>query len=69
MKKDYISKRALAHEYFPDADHHVAVNHLMRWINRCVPLLEELSTNGYRTKKRYLSPEQRELIYDYIGDP
>ena len=55
MKKDYISKHDLAHEFFPDAERHVAVNHLMR----C----------GYRTKKRYFSPVQREIIYDFIGDP
>ena len=65
MKKDYISKHDLAHEFFPD----VAVNHLMRWINRCPPLVEKLRACGYRTKKRYFSPVQREIIYDFIGDP
>ena len=69
MRKDYISKRALAHEYFPDAEHHVAVNHLMRWINRCTPLLKELQANGYHTRKRYFSPIQRERVYDFLGDP
>ena len=52
MKKDYISKHDLAHEFFPDAERHVAVNHLMRWINRCPPLVEKLRACGYRTKKR-----------------
>lgn len=69
MKKNYISKQALAHEYFPDATPHVAVNHLMRWINRCAPLLAELSASGYRTRKRYFSPIQREYVYDFLGDP
>lgn len=50
MKKDYISKHDLAHEFFPDAERHVAVNHLMRWINRCPPLVEKLRAYGYRTK-------------------
>lgn len=69
MKKDYISKHDLAHEFFPDAERHVAVNHLMRWINRCPPLVEKLRACDYRTKKRYFSPVQREIIYDFIGDP
>ena len=69
MRKGYIQKQALAHEYFPEATPHVAVNHLMRWIVRCTPLLKELEQLGYHKKKRYFSPTQRELIYEYLGDP
>ena len=69
MKKNYISKHALSVEYFPSATHHVAVNHLMRWITRCTPLLKELEATGYTKKKRYFSPAQRTLIYDYLGEP
>ena len=34
------SKAELAMLYFPDSDPHVAVNHLMRWIYGCKPLME-----------------------------
>jgi len=69
MKKNYIRKQDLAHEYFPDATPHVAVNHLMRWVVRCAPLMEELLGDGYSNKKRYFSPRQRDMIYDYLGEP
>ena len=69
MKKGYIRKQTLAHEYFPDATPHVAVNHLMRWINRCTELLAELTTQGYSKHKRYFSPSQVENIYYYLGEP
>ena len=50
MKKDYISKHDLAHEFFPDAERHVAVNHLMRWINRCPPLVEKIGRASCRER-------------------
>lgn len=69
MKKGYIRKQTLALEYFPDATPHVAVNHLMRWINRCTKLLSELEAQDYRKNKRYFSPTQKESIYYYLGEP
>ena len=40
------TKSELALRYFPTtADPHVAVNHLMAWIDRCRPLAEAPSTS------------------------
>ena len=42
------SKAELAMLYFPDSDLHVAVNHLMRWVYNCKPLMDDLNKTGYR---------------------
>ena len=45
------SKAELAMLYFPDSDPHVAVNHLMRWIYKCKPLMDDLNKTGQQTGK------------------
>ena len=69
MKKDYISKHDLAHEFFPDAERHVAVNHLMSWIRRCKPIHDALVDQGYRKTTMWLSPCEVRLITEYLGEP
>lgn len=64
------TKSELALRYFPTtADPHVAVNHLMAWIDRCRPLAEALQADGYRKTAKLLSPRQVRLITDHLGDP
>jgi len=69
MKIRFYTKRELASLYFPEATPHTAVNHLMRWINRCEPLKEALKETGYRDRNRLFAPKQTALICQYLGEP
>ena len=69
MKIKIYNKFELAREYFPGQSRHVAVNHLMRLINHCPPLLEALRLEGYKHHKKTLTVRQTLLIYEYIGEP
>lgn len=62
MKKDYISKHDLAHEFFPDAERHVAVNHLMRWINRCLPSLRSCGPVAIAPRNGTFRPSSERLF-------
>ena len=43
------TKKELALLYFPNSSTpHVAVNHLISWIKRCRPLMQELEESGYQ---------------------
>ena len=42
MKIKIYKKFELAKLYFPEQSKHVALNHLMRMVNHCPPLLEAL---------------------------
>lgn len=64
------SKKELALMYFPDtSDPRIAVNHLMSWVKRCTPLMEELMSTGYQKNSKYFSPRQVGIIVNYIGEP
>lgn len=64
------SKKELAFMYFPNAANgRTAVNMLMRWINRCKALREELDAAGYQPNARYLTPRQVKLIVEMLGEP
>ncbi len=65
-KKKGIRKREWALRLFPHSSPHVAVNHLMAWIERCPPLMKALQNAGYHKRSKYFSPEQKELISDYL---
>lgn len=47
MKIKIYKKFELAKLYFPEQSKHVALNHLMRMVNHCPPLLEALRREGY----------------------
>lgn len=64
-----MKKSELALRYFPASDGKVATRHLMRWINGCAPLTEELHTVGYQPRQKILTARQVRLIYHHLGDP
>lgn len=68
MQNQY-SKRAIAHLYFPDAKPESAEKHLMVWIKQCKGLMELLQADGYNSRSRGFTPRQKELIFEYLGDP
>lgn len=63
------SKTALAKYYFPASSPHVAVNHLMAWVNRCVPLSAALRETGYSKLAKSFTPRQIALIVQHLGEP
>ena len=69
MRIRIYSKQELALMYFPEAKSHTAVNHLMRWIDRCGQLRSELEAANYRPCNRHFTARQVQLIVDYIGFP
>ena len=69
MKIKTYRKFELAKLYFPHQSKHVAVNHLMRMINHCPPLVEALRAEGYQHRAKTFSIRMALLIYEYIGEP
>ena len=69
MRIRIYSKQELALMYFPEAKSHTAVNHLMRWINRCGQLRSALEAAHYRPSNRHFTARQVQLIVDYLGFP
>jgi len=69
MKIKIYNKYELALLYFPGQQRHVAVNHLMRMINHCLPLLEALRMEGYHYRDKTFNMRQTLLIYEYLGEP
>ena len=63
------SKAELAMLYFPDSDLHVAVNHLMRWVYKCKPLMDDLNKTGYRKQAKYLLAQQVRMVVEHLGEP
>lgn len=69
MKIRVYNKFELAQLYFPGQSHHVAVNHLMRMINHCYPLVEALRLEGYQRRNKQFNMRQTLLVYEYLGEP
>lgn len=65
----YLSKSDIAKLYFPDLASHQACNRLRRWIKQCNGLEAELLKTGYHPTQRLITPKQRDLIFEYLGDP
>lgn len=63
------SKQELALAYFENANPHVAVNRLMRWIQTCEELKKELQKIGYKKTSKFFTPKEVGLIVDYLGEP
>lgn len=63
------TKQELALRYFPDATPAVASAHLMRWLQRCAPLMEQLRQSGYSKHDKVFTPIQVAHIVHYLGEP
>lgn len=69
MQIRYYSKTQLGSLYFSDIRAYTACRKLMRWINRCQPLCEELRQTNYNPNSRGFTPRQVKLIFDHLGEP
>lgn len=71
MQRRYVSFGYLARLYFPGCSTQKnAVRSLNRYIQRCLPLLEELRKTGFSPyTHRQLSPLQQDIIFRHLGDP
>ncbi len=68
--EDDNSYASLAMGYFPKCNPKNAVRGLNRWIAGCKPLKEKLEETGFGPfNHRYLTPMQRSLIVEYLGEP
>ena len=63
------TKKELALLYFPNSSPVTARKHLIRWIMRNPKLMEELYAANYSLSDQYLTKEQVEIIFRYIGPP
>lgn len=69
MKIKIYKKFEFAKLYFPEQSKHVVLNHLMRMVNHCPPLLEALRREGYERLAKTFTMRQTLLIYEYLGEP
>ncbi len=63
------SKAELAMLYFPDSEPKVAVNHLMRWVYKCKPLMDDLNKTCYSKQAKYLLAQQVRMVVEHLGEP
>lgn len=63
------TKKELSLMYFPDSIPTTAVKHLMGWIKRCTPLMDELQAMGYHTSNKTFTPRQVKAIVEQLGEP
>lgn len=64
-----MTKGSLALLYFPGSNPRIATRHLMRWINGCPPLMEELSATGYHTSQKVFTSRQVDTDQPASGQP
>jgi hypothetical protein len=69
FKMRCYSKSELATLYFPVLQAPSAVRKLMRWIRRCIGLMEKLLAVGYQAENRTFSSAEVRLIVGYLGEP
>ena len=65
----YTTKKALAMAYSPNLSYSGAMRTLNKWIDKCVALKMQLFQRGYTNSSRNLTPEQVNLIFEYLGEP
>ena len=63
------TKKELALLYFPNSSPATARRYLIRWIMRNSRLMEDLYAANYSLSDQYLTKEQVEIIFRYIGPP
>jgi hypothetical protein len=64
-----MQKSDLAAQYFPDSLPKTAVRHLMRWLELCKPLMEQLIESGYDKHQKMFTSRQVASIYEFLGEP
>ena len=65
----YTTKKDLAMAYSPHLSYSGAMRTLNKWIDKCVALKTQLFQRGYTNASRNLTPEQVNLIFEYLGEP
>ena len=63
------TKKELALMYFPASHPRTAVNHLMSWIRRCIPLRAQLKAMGYYPNAKAFTPREVKAIVEQLGEP
>ena len=63
------TKKELVLLYFPDSMPETATKHLMRWVRRNNPLIQELEATNYKINQKWLTKKQVEIIFRHIGPP
>lgn len=66
---DTYSKRYVAHLYFPHLTDKAARNRLSRTMRLCTPLMQRLTALGYTQSQRHFTIRQRDLVYEFLGEP
>ena len=69
IKVKIYTKKELALLYFPDSMPETATKHLMRWVKRNKPLIQELEATNYKINQKWLTKKQVEIIFRHIGPP
>ena len=69
IEKRSYGKTELALLYFPKATPKVALNRLVRWINRIPELSQMIKRSGTGKFAHFYSKQQVEAIVDFLDDP
>ncbi len=65
-----MEKQKFAKLYFPELTRKQARRKLGDWIRQCEPLHRQLQlTPRYKTQNQSWTPQQMQLIKDYLGEP
>lgn len=62
-------KSELALLYCPGRTAEAALKTLLRWIKQCVPLVEDLGSVGYNSRRHRFLKQEVELIVRHLGEP
>lgn len=63
------SKKELALAYAPELTTGGAVKRLGVWMRYNPQLWQELQKRGYRTRQKLFTPQQVDVIFQYLGEP
>lgn len=71
MEAKMYYKSTLAQAYFPDQACQIesSVHRLTRWIRNNRALSAALLATGYRPQQKHYTPQQVQLIFEYLGEP
>lgn len=66
---DKNTKQYIARQYYPHLKRHSGIRALCRDIARCTQLVAELQKTGYNNRVHRFTDIQKQLIYEYLGEP